>query len=187
MRLTLNLATRTYFNRRAVRTGLVVASAVLGMLLLWNLVALGREASHLRWIKQHASELEQELVRSRGLEGPPVSDAVIAKRKKEVELVNGILLRESFQWSRLLTQLEGLSVDGITLVSIVPEARTRSHKLTGLARDVDSLRRYLDRLNERGDFRGVFLLNQERTSVSDGRGGERTAVKFSVELAGGEF
>ena len=187
MKLTLNLATRTYVNRRAVRTGCWVGCGILGVLLLWNLVALGREWTHLRWMGQHATERRQQLERKQGLEGPPVSAAELSQRRKDVELVNGILMRETFEWTRLLTHLEGLVVDGITLVAIEPDATTRSHKLTGMARDLGSLQRYLDRLIERGGFRAVYLPTQERTSVPDGRGGERAAIRFSTNLVGGEF
>lgn len=92
----------------------------------------------------------------------------------EVEIINALLVRESFSWSRLLTGLEHGTPSGISYVQISPEFRTRKILLVGIARSLKHALRLVDKLGASEQFTEVFLLKHSELKRKKGM------VSFSI-------
>jgi Tfp pilus assembly protein PilN len=182
MKLTLNLADRSYVHKRTlylfyavVLAGMAICSAVQGGLLLRLHQQQEQVETHLRELlqskagRQPAAELEPRALQT---------------LRQEVALANDILSRDSFRWTVMLDRLEEVVQDGITIRSLQPDYREGSLRLAASARGLPQLSSFLDRLLASGFFSDVYLLDQASTKVKDGAGIERPAIKFSLMLKG---
>lgn len=180
MKLTLNLAGRTYLNRRALR----FAYGVVALLLLLVLGVL--TYSYVRDYRQFA-QVEQWLVELEtrgGIERAPTRPALSGSERErllsEVDFANGILRMDGFRWTRLLDQLEGVLPETVGIQAIRPDYAQGSFSLTGQARDLDALRGLLDNLSASPEFSDVYLLQQARRENPSGG----SVIGFSLEVKG---
>jgi type IV pilus assembly protein PilN len=183
MKLTLNLASRTQVNRRAIYAFYLVVLTALAAVLALNSALLWRMQERSGQVQTSLAELEGSLTAPQGYE--EIKPERRQQLQKEIALANDILVRESFQWTALLGRLEEVAVDGVSLRSIQPDVREGSLRITGQARGNAHLGRYLDKLIASPNFSEVFLLDQAVTKVRDSQGTDRSAVGFSLLLKGG--
>ncbi|KIH76449.1 type IV pilus assembly protein PilN [Geoalkalibacter ferrihydriticus] len=182
MKLNLNLADRVYINRRALHGAYVAIGALLLVLLVVNLLFFSRTRDEIVELEQRLSEL-RERAGARDDEGViDISPAAQRQLLSDIAFANSILEKDSFRWTQLLDRLEGLVPDGVSIRSILPDHRTRSLNLTAVARGLDEMTAFLDRLLESDQLRDVYLLRQEQTTVTDFAGRERQALLFSLTL-----
>jgi type IV pilus assembly protein PilN len=182
MKLTLNLADRSYINRRALYLLYLGAFAVLALYTIFQ----GGLAMRLH---QHGKQLGTQLVqleKSRAGERPAVENSPAAQQslRQEVSLANDILAKDSFRWTTLLDRLEEVTQDGITIRSLQPDYRQGSLRLVAAARELPQLSIFLDRLLASGYFTDVYLLEQSAIKIKDQAGLERPAINFSLNLKG---
>jgi type IV pilus assembly protein PilN len=180
MKISLNLATRTYVNRRA----LYALYALLAVLLVFWL-GLGFSS----WQKDHTEigRLEEQLQQVReqlgglGDEGaPPFDSTDYQVLLDDLAFADDILARDAFRWTRLFLRLEQLLPEGASLRSLRPEHRERALSLTAVARGNEQMNRFIDQLMASEDLNQVYLLSQERAEVTDPAGQKRPAVRFSL-------
>lgn len=180
MKLTLNLAGRTYLNRRALR--FVYGVVALLLLLVLGVLTYGylRDYRHFTQVEQWLVELE-----TRGrVESAPTRPALSGTERErllsDVDFANGILRMDGFRWTRLLDRLEGVLPETVGIQAIRPDYAKGSFSLTGQARDLDALRRLLDNLSASPEFSDVYLRQQARRETPDGEG----LLGFSLEVKG---
>ncbi|MFA5516514.1 MAG: PilN domain-containing protein [Desulfuromonadales bacterium] len=183
MLLRLNLASRTYVNRRALYGFYAIFGGLLILLLLFNLDYLWRLRAHGGKIAVQLAEVELKLDQ-RGVADPDIAPDAWERRRREVAFANEILLRDGFRWTEMLDRLEAVALDGISIRVLQPDFKKKSLSLSGDARGVRELRQFIDRLLAAPSFSEVYLLNQSTVKVMDALGGEHQGIAFSIDLKG---
>jgi hypothetical protein len=182
MKLTLNLADRSYVHKRSLHlfyavtlVAMAICSAVQGGLAL----RLHRQ-------EQQVEARLQALQQAKASQQPvaQLSPKALQALRQEVALANDILARDSFRWTVMLDRLEEVVQDGITIRSLQPDYREGSLRLAASARGLPQLGTFLDQLLASGFFSDVYLLDQATAKVKDSAGAERTAITFSLQLKG---
>lgn len=181
MKLTLNLASRTYLNRRALITFYWILIAALVALLVFNLLFFYRSQVQAQQIKGHLEELDRDLAKGQG-EAQTFNQQAYDKLLAEVDAANDIIAKDSFRWSDLLGALEQLVPEGVALRGIQPDFKDRSLELQGVAEDIPQLRSFLDRLVADERLGQATLLQQARIQPKDAGGGESEVVAFSISV-----
>jgi type IV pilus assembly protein PilN len=181
MKLTLNLASRSYINRRALYALYAVLIALLVLLLALNIGFYFRTQSQARQLKERVAEFDRELA-GRQENAVEFSPAAYEEMLEEIAFANEILLKDSFRWTALLDRLEEVVPDKVIIRGIQPEYKSGSLNLTGGARRVEDLRRFLDNLIESSQFSDVYLLQQARETGKGRNGGGD--IGFSVVVRG---
>lgn len=188
MKLTLNLASRPYVNRRALYVAYAALAATMVLLLVANMVYAVRLRA--------AGEQARQRLAALGGQGTAVGDVVrvspeaLKQQQESVAFANDILRRDSFRWTRLLDNLEASAVEGIAIRALQPDHKDRSLQVKGAARGVDELRRYIDQLMASGHFSEVYLLEQSREKAEKGGSATKSEVpqpagiSFSIVLRG---
>lgn len=186
MKLSLNLASRSYLNRRALYAMYAALITVLVLLLTLNLGFFLRGQFQARQLKARLAELDQELAgRQEVAKGfnPDAYDKMLA----EIAFANEIILKDSFRWTALLDRLEEVVPDKVIIRGIQPDFKEGSLSLTGEARRVVDLRQLLDNLIHSPDFSDVYLLTQSRESTRGARGGHGSGgegISYSIVVKG---
>jgi len=115
-----------------------------------------------------------------------VSAGQFEQRREEVSFINRLLEKDGYRWTELLSQLEEHAFSGIVIKSIQPDFKARTLAISGYARELSHLRRFIDNLIESRDYREVYLLDQGVEKVKDRSGIEREAIAFNISLVQGE-
>lgn len=183
MKITLNLASRTYLNRRALYGFYVVMSAVLVLLLALSLFFHLRNQAHVKELREHLSTLKQEAAGAAKAEGNAFSPAAYEKLLTDVRLANEILAQDSFRWTALLGHLEEVVPETVAISAIQPDYKENSLNLTGLAKGVEDLQLFLDKLIASAHFSDVYLLQQARLKET-GPGVAAEAISFRLVVKG---
>lgn len=183
MKLTLNLASRTYLNRRALYAFYLVVSGILGLLLALGIGLHVRNQAQVRQIRGQLAELGRESAGATMAEGVTFTPAAYEKMLAEIRFANEILVQDSFRWTVLLDRLEEVVPQNVAIGSIQPDYKGNSLSLTGLAKGVEDLQQFLDKLITSAYFSDVYLLQQSRlkeAGQSEGAG----AISFSIVVRG---
>lgn len=184
MKLTLNLASRSYVNRRALYAA--YAATIVALLLLggFNLTRAWRLNVQAGQIETRLAELEARAGAVRGASGGAITPAALEQQRAAIGFANEILLRDSFRWTSLLDRLEAVAVEGVSIRALQPNFKNQALRLTGHARSIKELREFIDRLIAAPGFSEVYLLQQSNEKVKTPAGAERPAVSFSLALKG---
>ncbi len=165
--LNLNLATRPRRNRRfyvLLSRGLVVLIAVLAGLAVFTVLEYGGEAARLRAsiaLEDEASREERRLT----------ADIKAEERlsRGRVDLVNGIILKKTFSWTKLLSELEAALPGPSFITAFVPSISDQGAaalRLRVTSRNLDDLQTLITNLNARG-FKNIQVFDETR--AGDGR------------------
>ncbi len=180
MKLTLNLASRSYLNRRALYFAYLAIAGLLLLLLGGNMYGYWR--SH-----QRAGQLNAWLVELEGArkaDQGPIKSALSGPEQErlvaDIEFANQILKMDGFRWTWLLDRLEAVLPEPVGIQAIRPDYRQGSFNLTGYARDVEDLRTLLDNMSASPDFSDVYLLQQSRKETPEGT----SVLNFSLVVKG---
>jgi len=172
MYFSINLATRTYLDRRLVnRIGAVIALVLL-VFLAWNINRAAWSFGELRRLRGEIATFEGRL--SSRPDG--VSEKEYTGLLGTIGFYNEIIGRKSFDWLGLLEQLELSTPEGIALSALTPDRKSGVVKIDGRAKTFVQVRMYLDKLEDSKAYSSIFLLSHTNVTV-----GERTkAVQFSI-------
>lgn len=165
MRLTINLATRTYINDRLVNLVLAVVGAVLTLAVVGTVWGIVGDTGTLRRLRGEIASLEGREHAGAKPVGRKELDAVL----EQIRFANGLIERKSADWLQLLDRIETVVPDGISLTSVQPERAKQTLKLSGAARDFGRIRAMIDAMEASQDFTDVFLVSQSETRATDGR------------------
>jgi Tfp pilus assembly protein PilN len=169
MRLQTNLATRPFYNVRAVHAVISgLALLVLGLTLL-NAVQLVRLTSSQRALGARAAEAEHQAEQLRS-EATRIRTQI---NQKELEAVsaaareaNAIIDRRAFSWTELLEQLEATLPADVRITTVQPRLEEGVFRvaMAAEARRPEDVADFIDALEKTGAFRDVVPLREE---VSD--------------------
>lgn len=183
MKLTLNLSSRTYLNRRTLYGFYAVLTVLLATLLLLNIGLFFRSQSQARQTRDRLAALEAETggtdVDGAGAGTP----AAYEKLLEHIRFANGVLQQDSFRWTALLNRLEEVVPAKVQIGGIKPDYQKKTLSLSGQAQRVEDLQQFLDNLIESPHFSDVYLLQQTR-NAPDRKGGTGKTISFSIVVKG---
>lgn len=165
--LELNMATRPVRNRRfffLLRNLLVAALIVAAGLAAYSFFAYGAESARLRAERAEKEDLVRTVQRERTRLAAEVQKEEKAAAAR-VGLVNSIILRKSFSWTALLSELEAALPDPSYITAISPEFRgdrALAIRLRVVSNGLDDLITLINNLSERG-FEGIQVSGESRS------------------------
>lgn len=172
MHFTINLATRTYLDRRLVNRSGIAVLAVLALLLVWNISRTAWSYGELRRLRTDIAGFEGKLSsRPSG-----VSEKDYTQMLARIGMYNEIIGRKTYSWLNLLDQLEGVVTDGVALSAVIPDRKAGLLKIDGRSRTFSQLRTFLDKIEDSKEFTAITLLSHSEIAV-----GEKTrGIQFSI-------
>lgn len=180
MKLTLNLASRSYVNERALSLSCLILSLLLVLLLVFQARSVLQEQEQNRAYQAEISKLEAKLNSKLPKQ---FTKQQLAEQQETLRQAQIMLQRDAFRWTALFDRLEGLLPRHVSLRNLNPDYKTGSLKIEGVARQLGDLQQLLDNLH--GDnFKEVFLNSQSWIEVVDYTGNKRPALLFSIQLEG---
>jgi len=183
MRSKLNLATKTYINRRSLYLVYAFGTAVLILVLITQFRYLVQMQNQERLLKQRIVEIQNQL----GISAESAASYTETEFNillEQIKFSNELILKDSFQWTGLLGQLESVLPADVRIVDIKPDFRDSTLTLSAQARSVKDLRLFIDRLNKSGDFTDVLLLSQKEQILKDKFKGAETLIQFNLQFKG---
>jgi hypothetical protein len=182
-----NLATRPFYNVRAVRVVLGIAAAAVLALLLFDVVqllnltvsqqSLGARAMD---AEAQAARLLADAERTRGQIDPEELQTV-ANAAREA---NAIIDRRAFSWTELFERLEATLPSDVRITAVQPSLDNEGTFRVRVAvegRRAEDLDAFIEAMEEGGTFREA-LATQEMTSVD---GVIEAAIEATYAAAGG--
>jgi Tfp pilus assembly protein PilN len=168
MRLRTNLATRPFYNVRAVHAIIGAFGLLVLGFTLFNAVELVSLTASQRTLGARAADAERQAQRLRG------EAARMRTQIKQKELVsvsaaareaNRIIDRRAFSWTQLLTQLEATLPDDVRITTVQPRLDKDIFKvgLIAEARRAEDVAAFIEALEDTGAFRNVLPLQQQTT------------------------
>lgn len=172
MRFTINIATRTYIDRKLVNRAGYAVLVLLFLLLAWNINKTSWNLGELRRLQADNATYEQRLnSRPQG-----VSEKEYTRLLSDIKFYNEIIVRKSYNWLGLLEQLEDVTPDGVALSALTPDKKSGELRIGGHARSFAQVRSYIEKLEDSKVFTSVLLLSHANLAV-----GERTkGVQFII-------
>ena len=164
-----NLATKPFYNERAVHGWLVAAAIVIAAATAFNVSrVLSYSRSDTRLATQaatdetRAGDLRRQAARLRAAIDPKQ----IEFKAGEARLANELIDRRTFSWTELFNRFETTLPDNVRIVSVRPhldKERNILLQIRVIARDVDDVGEFIDRLEDAGGFMRI-LSRDERTN-----------------------
>jgi Tfp pilus assembly protein PilN len=173
MSLGTNLATRPFYNERAVRMLLLVSAVILLGVTAFTVTRLATLTRRDRALgaqttaaESKTRELKRDVARLRsGIDARHVADISAATHE-----ANLAIDQRAFSWTELFNRLEAALPPNVRLSAVRPvvdEEGRLTVKLTVLGRDVEGVDHYLDALEKTGAFRDL-LSRKEREDNKEG-------------------
>lgn len=167
-----NLSTRPFYNERVVSTWLLVLALAVAAATVWNVsrvlrfsgnnTELGLKASA---DETRAAEARKEAARLRGTVDVRQIEAASIDARQANELID----RRTFSWTALFNRFETTLPDDVRILSVVPRIDKQRHvvlTVTVLAKAVDDVNQFMERLDDTGNFRSLSSV-RERTTEDD--------------------
>ncbi|MBI5561016.1 MAG: PilN domain-containing protein [Deltaproteobacteria bacterium] len=168
MKITINLATRRLAPANVpyiLAFALFIFAAAYS---LYNLYDYRINRKELALYKNIASRLEKSLPP----EKPSPRGAMDPQSaRKKVEAINNIIVRETFSWTGLLSDLEEGVPENISIVEISPQFGDRRITVKGMARSMNDVLNFVARLPKGGRFSDAFLLKHSEEKPGGAPGG----------------
>ena len=172
MRITINLATRTYLNQSQL-------NLIFGVALLLLVIMLGINIKSIATTLGETTKINNELKalnNTSGSSGRKVPESEYQELVKQIQFANAIIFRKTFSWLALLDKLETVIPEGVSLKQIEPDSRDNLLKLTGTTVSFPKLRIMLENMEDSKDFSDIYLLTQSEARVGDTQKG----IAFSM-------
>jgi len=163
-----NLATRPFYNERAVQLLLFGVAALALAASAFNatrLIQLSRRDTNLALQAARdeaaAADLRAQAARLRAAVDARALDTAAAEARQ----ANALIDRRTFSWTELLNRLEATLPDDVRITALRPKVdqkRGMVVAITAVAENasVDSINRFIDRLEETGAFRELQKLTE---------------------------
>ena len=166
-----NLATRPFYNVRAVQTTLALVTAVVVAITLFNVIQYARLSALERSLGADATRAETEAARLRG-EAARLRAQI---NPQELELVataareaNTVIDQRAFSWTELFSQFEQTLPEDVRITAVQPRLERDGRLMVAVqieARRVEDADAFIEALEARGTFRNVTP-NEEQTAQS---------------------
>jgi hypothetical protein len=164
-----NLATRPFYNIRAIQAVLGACVALVILLTLFNVISLLRLATNQRSLGAQAATAQTEAAALR-------ADAARVRSQvdtKELEVVSAaareaksIIEMRAFSWTELLAQFEKTLPEDVRITAVQPRSERDGRFVVGMrveARQVNDLVKFIDDLEMTGAFRNVLATDEQAT------------------------
>ena len=164
-----NLSTRPFYNERAVPWGLALAAVALVALTIFNVqrvLTLSREQARL------SEAIERDESRARALSGQAARVRSSIDRQSLERVIsaareaNGVIDERTFSWTELFNRLETTLPPEVRITSVRPSLdrdRRITLNITVLARGVDDVNEFMERLEATGAFANVLSRDEKVT------------------------
>ncbi len=176
MKYSVNLASRSYINKKALYLGYFLCGFVLLAGLVYNLGYYFELRAQINTTEARLHELEETILASQGGDVAGYTAARYEKVLVEIEQANSILSRDSFRWTALLGKLEEVVPGNVKILSIAPDHKKKTITLAGMSRRLKDMKRFIDNLIASNHYTDVLLMYQEDTESGD--------IKFTIKLLG---
>jgi Tfp pilus assembly protein PilN len=164
-----NLATRPFYNERAVYLALAAAALVVAALTVFNVFSLVQLTRTDRVLSGRISATDQQVVRLRdqarraqsGIDRKQLEAVVAAARE-----ANGLIDARTFSWTDLLNRLETTLPPDVRIASIKPiggNDESLALRLVVLARRPEDVDAFEAQLEKEAGFRDVVSLSDTTT------------------------
>jgi hypothetical protein len=169
MSLRTNLATRPFYNERAVQVLLVIAALVVAAVTVFNarqLYALTTKDRALVASADTAEDKTRTLSRDIARTRTGIDAAHVAAVSAAAHEANVAIGQRVFSWTDLFNRLEAALPGNVRLASVKPEIDPQGHLVVTVgvvSKSVTGIEGFLDALEKTGAFRGL-LSRQEHES-----------------------
>jgi type IV pilus assembly protein PilN len=180
MKLTINLASRSYVNERALKWGYLLFAMLILLVLLFQVRNFLHSYQLKNSYQSNIAAIEQTL---RGKTTVKLTRKQIAAQQQDLKQAKILLRKDAFRWTALFDRVENLLPRNVSVRSFSPNYGEGSLVLTGVAKKLPDLQMLLENLHAES-FRQVYLKSQSNITVLDYLGEKRSAVAFSIELEG---
>jgi Tfp pilus assembly protein PilN len=172
MSLRTNLATRPFYNERAVQVLLVIAALAVAAVTVFNVRQLYALTARDRALVGSADvaedktrTLSRDIARTRtGIDAAHVADVSAAAHEANVAIGQRV-----FSWTDLFNHLEAALPGNVRLASVRPEVDQQGHlvvTVSVVSKSVTGIEGFLDALEKTGAFSG--LLSRQEHESKDG-------------------
>lgn len=175
MHLKINLASRSYLNRRQFNVAVAVCALILGCLLLINIRNVASNAGEISSVARQIGQYEGKL-------GGAVPEKEYQAVLTKIKFANDIIDKKTFNWLTLLDKLETVMPDAVALTTIEPNPKTEELKLTGAAKSFKNVRQFVENLESSKDFRDVYLVSHAELKVGKNQQGINFNISCKVSL-----
>lgn len=169
MSLRTNLATRPFYNERAVNALVALAALVVTLATVFNAWQLISLTTRDRALVGEATasdartrQLRTQITRTRsGLDGERLRSVGDAVRE-----ANAVIDRRTFSWTALLNWLETALPPDVRIVAIAPRVDTDGRFVLGItveARSVSAIDTFIGKLEGTGRFDGLLVRHERET------------------------
>jgi type IV pilus assembly protein PilN len=164
-----NLATRPFYNVRAVQVAIGVLALVVIAFTLFNIVELMRLRGSESALGSHASDNEAQAQRLRA-EAQRIRTQIDQKELEAVSAAareaNAIIDRRAFSWTGLFEQIEETLPADVRITTVQPRLDEGVFKVTleAQARRTEDVADFIDALEGTGAFREVVPLRESVTT-----------------------
>ena len=187
MRITLNLATRPFFESRPLLLRLRIAAVVLVLFAIALFFLLRRaelkakqaEAVVHRWTVK-TQTLQQEWQRDQALMREPVNAATLDRS----QYLNGLFLQKSFSWTTALMDLELVLPQGVQVISIDPQMTKDGHVLMRMRANGprDKVVELVTNLEKSPHFLNPLVVGESADVEGENRAGFRPTMSASTDV-----
>ncbi len=177
-----NLATSDYRRNRRTLVFVTTAAGLLIVLLAGQLVYCGAQRQANRDVEARLAGMETEFSRHQRQAQEfraKIPAETVKQYEAKVTAYNQIIEASAFSWIGLLVELERAVPPGVTLSTIQPDLTSGKVSLRGETDTFETLSKLLKALEQRENFRDVYLLRQATRKAP---GGGPEVVDFSVRL-----
>ena len=124
-------------------------------------------------------KIEERVLKSKDMPEESISQKEKESLFKEAVFINTIIKSRTLSWSALLARLEKEQIPNISMVSLTPKVVKDKVRIDirGVGKDLDTITRFMDRLEKSPSFQGVFLSHSTEAELN----GEKL-VNFNMEL-----
>lgn len=177
-----NLAVADYRRNRRTLRMLAAATALLTVILAGQLLVWGAQRRTNQGVEARLAGMEAEFARHQKQTQAiraKIPGETVKQYEARVAAYNQILEAAAFSWIGLLVELEHAVPPGVTVSSIQPDPASGKVGLRGETDTTENLAKLLRGLEQRTNFRDVYLLHQTERKAA-GAGTEQ--IDFSVSL-----
>jgi len=166
-----NLATKPFYNERAVQLGLIATALVLAIITAWNTAGIvqlsGRQAELSAQFEQDDAkvrELQKKAQAIRAAINQTELETVVTKAAE----ANTILDQRAFSWTELFNHVESTIPPDVMLLAVRPAIEKGVIFMTFIVvgKEIEAIDTFMERLEETGAFSG--MLSAEEQATDDG-------------------
>ena len=178
-----NLATRPFYNERAVRLVLLAVAIVALGATVFNIsrvIQLSKRDTRLAIQASSDEERAAELRRTAASQRATIDPRALDRASVDARQANELIDRRTFSWTELLNRFEATLPDDVRITSVQPKIDPKKGivlSITVLAKGVDDVGQFMDNLEKTGAF--ADLLAHENHFLED-KSGELQATLETI-------